>query len=438
MPFYINLGYEFAVPNKSGIELVPDGSILTASSMPMHQLERRKKLGTRYPHLRRRLFDPQLYMAGLDANQSPSACAKLGSYPWFGVAGLQKYSSGQQQQGQWMKVAEQRIPDLWVGRPLDEEATVQVMVEECVTFQTRLGCQAIILPSPLTTDPHTNYDLELLWLDAGLDYVRTQRTGLPVFASIALSDLCLYYTEPPRSGFLDMVLDTVSARGVDGVYLVLEQSREQGETRHSSTTRALWSILHLVHLFSQEAKLRVAVNFLGHFGLACEAIGAEIWASNWYKSNYRLRLADKIKGGRAFPSYWSFPAAVDVNLKADFDKLNQAGLLSQIADRTEASNGLLLAALGGRSCNSIPDWEYRESNVTAAKEHFLRSSIRAANNLAGYQGQRRLDFVDHWLEQAVKHTKTIDDILGKSAATSTKHVRAWADAFRSYRTDHRV
>lgn len=437
MPFYINLGYHFAVPNKSGVELVPDGSILTASSMPMHQLERRKKLGG-YPHLRRRLFDPQLYLAGLDANQSPSACAKMSSYPWFGVDGLQKYSSGQQQQGQWMTVTEQKIPTLWPGRPIDEEAIVQAMVEECITFQKRFGCQAIILPSPLTTDPHTNYDLELLWLDAGLEYVRTQGVDLPVFASIALSDLCLYYTEPTQSRFLDMVLDTVSARGVDGVYLVLEQSREQGETRHSSTTRALWSILHLVHLFSQEADLRVAVNFLGHFGLVCEAAGAEIWASNWYKSNYRLRLADKIKGGRTVPSYWSFPAAVDVHLKADFDKLNQAGLLSQIADRTEASNGLLLAASSGSSCSSVPDWRYSESNVAAAKEHFLRSSIRAANNLAGYQGQKRLDFVEQWLGQAVEHAQTIEDILGKSAATSTKHVRAWADAFMSYRTDHNV
>jgi hypothetical protein len=234
-----------------------------------------------------------------------------------------------------------------------------------------------------------------------------------------------------------MVLDTVAAREVDGVYLILEQ-RVQPETRHSSSTRALWSLLHLVHSFSQEAKMRVAVNFLGHFGLVCEAVGAEIWASEWYRSTYRLCLADKLQAGRAYPSYWSFPAAIDVNLKADFDKLNKAGLISQIADRTEASNGLLLAASGGRSSNSILNWRYAQSNVDAAREHFLRSSIQAASNLAGYQGQERLDFISDWLEQAVKHAQTIDGILGKSAATSTKHVRAWADAFRNYRADHNV
>jgi len=437
MTFYANLGYNFALPNKSGIELIPSGSIILASSMPMHQLERRKDLELRYPHMRKRLFDPQLYLAGLDANQSAPACAKLASYPWFGINNLRKYSSGQQKQLQWKKEAEQTIPSLWLGTPPSEEKSVRAIVGECVDFQKRLNCQALILPSPLTTDPNTSYSQELLWLDAGLDYKRAHGIDLPAFATVALSDLCLYYTEPSQNHFLDMILDTVTARGVDGVYLVLEQSREQAETWHISNTRALWSLLHLTHIFTQEAKLRVAVNFLGQFGLACEAAGAEIWASDFYKSTYRLRLADKIGGGRSFPSYWSFSAATSINLKTDFDRLGRAGVINQIADRTEASNGLLMATSSGHGSNSIPAWEYRQSNVAAAREHFLRSSLQAAQTLAGYQGQEKLDFISGWLEEAMKNVQAIDGVLGKSAATSTMHVRAWFDAFNNYRVDHK-
>lgn len=417
---------------------MPAGSVILASALPMHQLERRRNLSVQYPHMRRRFFDPQLYLAELDPNQSTSTCAKLGSYPWFGAA-LQQYSSSQQQQNQWMKNAEATIPDLWPSRALSDSRQVSQAIRECIDFQVRMNCQAIILPSPLTTDPYTDYGLELLWLDAGLDYAVSSKIDVPLFATIALSDLCLYYTDPPQNGFLDMVLDAVSARKVAGVYIVLEQSREIGETRHCSNARALWALLHLTHGFSQEAKLRVMVNFLGQFGLVCQAIGAEAWTSEWYKSTYRLRLADKIGGGRAYPSYWTFPAAIDVNLKEDFDSLNRAGIIARIADRTEASNALLLAAAGGRSCNSVLEWEYRQSNATAAREHYLRSSINADGKLMDYQGRsERLNFVEQWLEEAVKSVQAVEEVLGRAPATNTRHVQAWIAALRSYRADHRL
>ena len=71
MAILINFGYQF--PLKENI--IPDGSMLLANSIAMHQLERRNL--SKYKHFENLYFDPQLYLAGLDPNQSPKACAKI-------------------------------------------------------------------------------------------------------------------------------------------------------------------------------------------------------------------------------------------------------------------------------------------------------------------------------------------------------------------------
>jgi hypothetical protein len=343
MSFWLNVGYRFEAPSS----IVPDGSVLLCSAMPMHQLERRR-IDKRYPHLRRRLFDPQLYLAGLDASESSEHCAKLASYPWFGVRGLVPYDSGLQNQKGWMATARARIPSLWSHNAPSDPATVRASVRECIEFQKRIGCESIILPAPLTADPATDFSQELVWLDSALERAREAGVSVPVFATVAISDICLRYSEPGVNALLALILDSVSAREIDGVYLVLEQGSETADGRHVGNVRTLSSILHLAYLFATDCRLRVIVNFLGAFGLACEAVGAEGWASGWYKSLYRFRLADKLAGGRSFPTYWSYNCACDIHLERDFDVLNEEEFfLDRIADRTEASSGLLLAASRG-------------------------------------------------------------------------------------------
>lgn len=437
MAFYANLGYSFSLPNPSGTELVPQGSIILSSAMPMHQLLRRR-IDYRYPNLARRLFDPQLYLSGLDANQSPRVCAKLASYPWFGITGLNQYISSQQNQSQWLNTAEREIHKYWSRRVPDAPSDVRQFVHDCIRFQEAKGCEAIILPSPLTTDPSTSYDLELLWLDAGLDYIKKNSISIPVFATVALSDICVHYTDPLDNNLLELILDSISARSVQGAYIVLEQGNESSEARHCSSTRALRSILHLVHVFTNDTNTRVAVNFLGQFGLACEAAGAEIWGSGWYKSVYRLRLTDKISGGRAYPSFWSHKAAVDIHLNGDFDKINRAGILPSIAERTDASIGLLLAASRGISNQNVPNWQYRMSNVHSAREHFFRTCIQAADEYSVYLGSERVNQVESWLQEAVTRAQQLENVLGSQRQTNTQHVRSWLDAFRLYRLDHNV
>jgi hypothetical protein len=97
------------------------------------------------------------------------------------------------------------------------------------------------------------------------------------------------------------------------------------------------------------------------------------------------------------------------------------------------------AAISGKSCESVLNWQYRQSNVQAAIEHYYQSSIEAEHDYQKISGTKaRLDYIDEWLAQAVKLAGEIETKLRPSQNTSTSHVRSWAAAFRNYRTDHDV
>ena len=441
MTFFANHGTVLKLPNKTGVDLDPDGGVILACLMPSHQLIRQENLVGEHPHLRRRLFDPQLYLASLDPNQSRSTCTKLASYSWFGLTAVDEYDSGQQSQREWKKAVATNLSELWPRKRLEDTELINIYARDCLDFQMRLGCRVLIAPSPLTIDLNTDYTTEINWLDGALEYVQNARIEQPLYATIALSDSCVSSYEPKESTLLDMILDVVTARqaqGVRGVYIVLEQGREPDASKHCSNTRALQSVLHLVHVLAQDAQLKVAVNFLGQFGLACEAAGASLWASDWYKSSYRLRLADKIGEGRALPSYWSHKAALEIHLEKDFDTLSGAGLLRRIADMTEASSGLLAASSGGMPANQVPNWKYGLGNVLATREHFLRSCIQAESVAAQFEGKLQRDHVEDWLQNAAQFAREIETTLGSGRKTNTPHVQSWYDAFRRYRADHNV
>lgn len=436
MSVLINTGYRFAL----NPDIIPDGGIILAATIPMHTLVRRKI--NQYEHLGNRFFDPQLYMAGLDPNQSGETCAILASYSWFGVDGLIEYESDQQSQSAWRRGTLEKITEKWPRNPINSNINpdmVRDVVRDCIDFQIQLGCSGIILPSPLTYDPGTNYSEELFWLDTGINYVRSRADlNIPVFATIALADNCVRYSDPIANPLLDTILDSVGAREVDGVYLVIEQGSESNESRHISNTRLLWSALHLVHTFKNDIGFRVGVNFFGAFGLALEAAGAEFWASGWYKSVYRLRIADKLKGGRAFPSLWSNSSVVDINLESDFDALATAGIVGDVADVSSVSDGLFRAAASGVPTRSVPSWEYRQSNVTAAQDHYMTLIVQAERQHSVFSGKDRLDFVENWLIEAANKVEKMNAVLGQRRKTKIEHVQSWLDSFRLYRRDHNV
>jgi hypothetical protein len=383
------------------------------------------------------LFDPQLYLAELDVNQATAQCTKLATYPWFGVKGLSPYDKRKQTQAEWKRRADRRIPSIWPASPPSAIAEIQTGVRACIDLQVRLDCEAVILPSPLTHDPTSPYDSEIVWLDEGLAYARTKTTK-PVYATVALADVCLRYTLPEGNSLLDLIADVVSARGADGVYLVVEQGSEPQDARQCANSRVLGSVLRLIHLLKHDCSLAVVVNFLGAFGVVCQAVGAVGWSCGWYKSLHRLRLADQGAPGRAYPSYWTKAGAFDVSVDADFDKLVRAGLLAEIADRTPASEGLLTAAEAGVSSNDVGAWAYAPSNVTTCTEHYFHSAIASDAALRAVTPGKGLAHVEDWLTQAASTAARAQALLGGGCKSKTNHVQAWLEALRHYRRTHSV
>lgn len=436
MAFYTTIGYAFDIPTT----VKPQGSIILSSVMPMHQLLRRKM--KKLPFLNRRLFDPQLYLAGLEATSSPKPCVKLASYPWFGCTAIDIYNSKEQSQATWSADALSNIATTWPGCAPTDTDVIKNAIADCIDFQTKIGCEAIILPSPLTVDPAAGYQEELLWLDLAQEYLSTTLPSiLPIYATVAINDNCLRHLDAKNNPMLDMIADSVSARGVDGVYLVVEQGGESSDSRQCNSAKVLESLLHLVHVFSQDCGLAVVVNFVGAFGLACEAAGAQAWGSQWYKSLYRLRIQDKQAEGRAYPTYWTRKAAIDINLEKDFDSLNQLGLMSKLADKTGASAGLTSIIGTSTKTEDVPAWRYSQSNVKAIREHYCLSVIDAENELALRATlKEKCDYIQAWLDNASKEIINIQNKLKQNSTklqkTQTGHVSAWAQAFKNYRIAH--
>jgi hypothetical protein len=432
MSFYINHSYKFSIPDSCDA----DGGLILASGLAMHTLVRRDL--DKYSNLEHRIFDPQLYLSSLDVNSnSASKCVNLSTYPWFNVERIDDYDSGVHNQKKWKDNALSTIKTRWVNKPPPDANVISDLVKYCIDFQLELNCDLLVLPSPLTVDPNTYYNTELMWLDSALDYIdELDLDDIPVYATIAISDICLRYIEPEENSFLDLVLDNLSAREIDGVYLVVEQAGEPNDTRLCANTRVLESILKLVYLFSEDSNIDVGVNYIGPFGLVCRAVGAKWWVSDWYKSTIRLRLADFLSTGRAHPNFWSFPSGIEIHLESDFDTLVNNNLIDQIMKVTVASEGLYEAASNGISVSNVPAWQYRPSNVASAIEHYLNSQIMSEQEIGKMSPKKRLNYIDKWLSNSSANIESIVSILGLGMKTRVDHVQNWNQALQSFKANH--
>src|SRR5205807_1275633 len=117
-----------------------------------------------YPHLSRRLLDPQMYLAGLNAAMCRKTCVNLASYGWFLREDLPTYDSTKQTLSQWTTRAQTAIHRAWPDRVPSAAADIEDVIRRCIDVQNEIGCEAVILPSPLTTDASSTYEGELLWL----------------------------------------------------------------------------------------------------------------------------------------------------------------------------------------------------------------------------------------------------------------------------------
>lgn len=418
--FYYLAKYQMTVPGSEGAA----GAIIIPSGLPSHTLTRRdlnRRLG-------RRLLDPQMYLSDLQPDRCRNTCTCLASYPWFLADNVPAFDSGQQTQAEWRAAVQRDITAIWQRTPTTA-ADIRRAVDECISFQTRIGVEALILPSPLTRDHASDYSREAEWLEIGAERAAALAPNLRAIATVAISDTCLRGFRPRENTLIEIILDQVCARARDGAYVVLEQANETLYNCTSSNT--VGSLMRLVSGLKAGGLERVIVCYAGTAGLLTLIAGADAWATGWYRSERRLRLADiEQTEGRAMPAYYSQPAATEFHLANDLTRVRDAGLLARVADETDQSRDLLRALQMGLTPNDVAPWQPRQSNVTAARAHYAMAMIRETRRISELRDDTaRIQYGTAWLQEATGIAATLYQLGEFNPRTELDHQRAWQEAF---------
>lgn len=405
--FALNLGYRWNLA--SDVEPIHSVVYLPVSN----HAERVQR--ARPPEARRVLFDPQLYLCGLDAERATTACARLATYRWFTISGLPEYDSETQSQREWQDALKTAISSEWRGTPPGEHEMHSAAME-AVSFQASFRCTHIILPSPLISEREDEADTQAAWLDAGVAAADELDVGQPLLATVALDEATLNEAAFEANGFLDTVIDQVASRGdrVDGVYIVVSQTH----ARHSFETAPLVTraYLHLCAGFSDAGFGTVMPNFCDITGFLCTAVGATGFATGQSQKLRRLSAAgfnDGGGGGRYLPNLYTHKSAAELLTETDLDLLAGKRLLGRIRDATPHSQPLFdeLRREGGTAAN-LRNWAESQNNVSAAHRHFLHRLARETQKHLKMSEPDRFDSTVDWLESAAANALFIQRRLG--------------------------
>jgi len=426
---YYNTKFKFALPEGAPENL--GGGIIAASAMPSGQLVRRIRAGFRKnPYLQHRLFDPQLYLAGLDKLVAPGTVANLATQPWFGKHDVPVYDSETHGTMKAYKDAhEQALLDSWRRTAPTTDDEIGDAVRACVKYQLDLGCEGILLPAPLTTTAEDAYQTETRWLDIGSTICLELRVAVPVYATVAISDTVLRNVNPFKNALLSTITSQIAARAeIAGAYVVLEQTVDSG---YACTARdVLAGLLVLADDLTRGAGKRVVVNYVGSFGVVMSAVGATIWTTGYYRSQRRLRFADHEEVmALAQPRFFSFRLAGDVGLHSDLATAFSAGLGKKLLlPTTPGSEHLYQALADGTYPASVPQWEHRSNNLTAASAHYLIANNKMAMTLDSLDENERIDVVRRWLGRAADIAAELKAMGMHPPTTDCEHQAVWLAA----------
>ena len=429
--FYYNLRYHFKT--KPGSPESGCGSIVLASAVAAEEMSRRQFKN--YPHLQHRIFDPQLYLAGLDPRTAEGTVRKLSSYKWFGGQSVPEYDSSKHGSMKTYRATYgEQLLEGWSRSLPKDLSSIGQAARAAVEFQLNLGCEAILLPSPMTDTHRSGYQEEVQWLDAGLEASRELRVSLPVYATVALTSNVLRGTSPLREGLLNAVSGHVASRErLAGAYIVIEQGDEQKVDCTSGDTLA--SLLLLIDDLVRGAGRQVIVNYMGTFGAIATAAGASIWATGYYPSQRRLRFADfDDKEAFAYPRYFSVRLLGDVGIRDDLLTLCKRNLSSRILTDTTSARSLHAALRRGEAPDSLPLWEYKQGNHSLAMPHYYECMYTFGRHLHSMERTERVEFVDKWLASAAALAAELRAVKPKlSGRTELSHQETWLTEFRKWR-----
>jgi len=357
------------------------------------------------------LLDPQMYLASLDRSDCSKACGRLSSYPWFAVPDVPELEEGMTL-ATWHTQLEKNAKENWPGQSPPVERAV-ALCTQALSFQASLGCSYLILPSPLLTDIADDGILLAHWIDAGLRASQECGLEVPVLATIPVDESILTDTFFAPYGFLDAIVDQVTARdGIHGTYILVNQSNALHPFRMPQSVARAY--IELVRRLASAGQEQILVNFADVLGAVCLGVGASGFASGESQSRRRLSLKGLIDVAmaRRFPRYYSHATISEFYPETDLDKIVERGLLRQVSDPSPYSRRLLEALAAGRSASEIGSWAENVSNDHTSRRHFLFRLIQAEDELSREAtSSSRLTSIRNWLEDATMRRLYIDTRL---------------------------
>ncbi len=380
------------------------------------------------PELTRVLIDPQLYLSGLDRSTCRKTCGNLATHPWFRVPGLPEFDSGSYNVREWKKEVEEITASRWPGRPPEGDDAMEAC-RAAIECQIGFGCTHIILPAPLIQEREDEGGTLANWLDLGLAVSAELEVGQPLLATVAVSEGTLIDDVFRRTGFLDALVDHVTARdGLAGVYIVIAQT---GATVHPFQTsiQVLRAYLHLSKAFREGGMDSVFVNFADVFGFICAAAGATDIASGPSQSLRRLSINAfrDDGGGIAVPHFYSHRVIGEFASEADLNRIFAARLLRRVVDETPYSQDLMDAFNAGRSAADLPPWAESQNNLTAAKTHFVCRLALEGAKFRKLTQPKRETVVRDWLEDAEAGMLYLTKRLGASTIGRYAPAGTWRE-----------
>lgn len=422
--FALNEGYQWQSVNFAD---TLHGVVYLAAANDAARM-RRKPLGD----FAWQLFDPQLYLAGLEGRACPKVCARLASFPWFAVPEVTDYESGEGPQRQWQQALQEHVKTNWPGVAPDEDEIADA-ARSAIEFQADRGCTHLLAATPLITDREDEGATAAVWLDAALEAAESLDVGQPIVATVAVAETVLNEAAFASGGFLDTIVDQVTAReGLRGAYIVVAQSQKRHPLSASNLVTRAYA--HLTRGFSAFGYQFVFVNFADAFGVACVGLGASGFATGPSQNLRRLWLGGFVEegGGFALPHLYSHRAVAEFLPERELDVLARLNLLRRVTDTTVFSRELFQALNRGRSASTVPNWAESRNNVTSAVRHFIARMIAEGASYAAVSQAQRSNRAESWLDDAVVNQEfLVSRLVGQLETKPTfAPVAEWLEILR--------
>lgn len=422
MMFLLNIGYKWT--NHERV----DGVVINASGVHKAQAERRNL--TSEPDVL--LFDPQLYLAGLDSSICNKTCARLSTYPWFGGSEIE-FDSEVQTQKEWFEQHKGKMVWPFILPTTSQE--IKECIRECFEFQKKIGVTHLIIPTPIIEDLEDEFAVQLQWIDTALTL--KDEYDYRMLATVAFTENVVLHQEPLDNKVVQSIIDNLSAREeLDGTYVLPIQTGNN--SIRITQKRVASTLLHISHILGHQNSKIVFVNFADSFGYACLAVGASGFVSGYTNKTRRMNFNDFIEenGGGAYPRFYSHKLLLELLTERDLSKIQAARLLRLIKnDSTDSGEDLLSALNEGLTANDVPNWRESLNNVTTATIHKIERLVKATRELAEEDAdiQARFDHVLEWLQTAEANQLLLQSRFSTAPLEDDgRHIPVWARAFEDF------